>query len=47
MGRRQLYIGEVGMYNGVIFVETTQMPVLDSAKIREKYGSGAMITTGY
>lgn len=47
MGRRQLYIGEVGMYNGVIFVETTQMPVLDSAKIQEKYGSGAMITTGY
>lgn len=47
MGRRQLYIGEVGMYNGVIFVETTQMPVLDSAKIREKYSSGATITTGY
>lgn len=47
MGRRQLYIGEVGMYNGVIFVETTQMPVLDSAKIREKYGSSATITTGY
>lgn len=47
MGRRQLYIGEVGMYNGVIFVETTQMPVLDSAKIQEKYGSGATITTGY
>lgn len=47
MGRRQLYIGEVGMYNGVIFVETTQMPVLDSAKIQEKYGSSATITTGY
>lgn len=47
MGRRQLYIGEVGMYNGVIFVETTQMPVLDSAKIQEKYGSGDTITTGY
>lgn len=47
MGRRQLYIGEVGMYNGVIFVETTQMPVLDSAKIQEKYGSGATIMTGY
>lgn len=47
MGRRQLYIGEVGMYNGVIFVETTQMPVLDSAKIQEKYSSGATITTGY
>lgn len=47
MGRRQLYIGEVGMYNGVIFVETTQMPVLDSTKIQEKYGSGATITTCY
>lgn len=47
MGRRQLYIGEVGMYNGVIFVETTQMPVLDSAKIKEKYGSSATIKTGY
>lgn len=47
MGRRQLYIGEVGMYNGVIFVETTQMPVLNPAKIQEKYGSSATITTGY
>lgn len=47
MGRRQLYIGEVGMYNGVIFVETTQMPVLDSAKIQEKYGSSTTIMTGY
>lgn len=47
MGRRQLYIGEVGMYNGVIFVETTQMPVLDFTKIQEKYSSGATITTGY
>lgn len=47
MGRRQLYIGEVGMYNGVIFVETTQMPVLDSTKIQEKYGSSATIMTGY
>ena len=47
MGRRQLYIGEVGMYNGVIFVETTQMPVLDSTKLQEKYGSSATITTGY
>lgn len=47
MGRRQLYIGEVGMYEGTIFVETTQMPVLDAAGIQEKYGSGATITTGY
>lgn len=27
MGRRQLYAGEVGMFDGVIFIETTQMPV--------------------
>ena len=25
-GRRQIYAGEVGMFDGVIFVETTQMP---------------------
>lgn len=47
MGRRQLYIGEVGMYEGCIFIETTQMPVLDAAKLAEKYGAGATITQGY
>lgn len=26
MGRRQLYLGEVGMYEGVIFIETTNAP---------------------
>lgn len=47
MGRRQLYIGEVGMYEGCIFIETTQMPHLNSAGIAAKYGSGAQITDAY
>ena len=47
MGRRQLYIGEVGMYEGCIFIETTQMPHLNAEKLKEKYGSGLTITEGY
>ena len=47
MGRRQLYIGEVGMYEGCIFIETTQMPKLNAAQIAAKYGSGASITEAY
>lgn len=47
MGRRQLYIGEVGMYEGCIFIETTQMPHLNATQITEKYGAGAQITEGY
>ena len=47
MGRRQLYIGEVGMYEGCIFIETTQMPHLNATQIQEKYGAGAQITEGY
>lgn len=47
MGRRQLYIGEVGMYEGCIFIETTQMPKLDAAGIQKKYGNGATITEAY
>lgn len=47
MGRRQLYRGEVGMYEGCIFIETNQMPTLDATAIAAKYGSGATITTGY
>lgn len=47
MGRRQLYIGEVGMYEGCIFIETTQMPKLDATQIAKKYGSGATITEAY
>lgn len=30
-GRRQIYAGEVGMYDGVVFIETTQMPSYDTA----------------
>lgn len=47
MGRRQLYIGEVGMYEGCIFIETTQMPKLDSTALKSKYGSGVTLTEGY
>lgn len=47
MGRRQLYIGEVGMYEGVIFIETTQMPHLNAEQIKTKYGSGGSIQEGY
>lgn len=47
MGRRQLYLGEVGMYEGCIFIETTQMPHLNTAQISAKYGSGATITDAY
>lgn len=47
MGRRQLYIGEVGMYEGCIFIETTQMPKLNAAEIAKKYGNGATITEAY
>lgn len=47
MGRRQLYIGEVGMYEGCIFIETTQMPKLNATAIQKKYGSGATITEAY
>jgi N4-gp56 family major capsid protein len=44
MGRRQLYTGEVGMYEGCIFIETTQMPKLTSAQVDAKYStSGAPI----
>lgn len=47
MGRRQLYIGEVGMYEGCIFIETTQMPKLNAAQLQTKYGEGITITEGY
>lgn len=47
MGRRQLYLGEVGMYEGCIFIETTQMPILNQAQIQQKYGSGGTIETAY
>lgn len=47
MGRRQLYLGEVGMYEGCIFIETTQMPTLNADKIAEKYGSAGSLTTAH
>jgi len=47
MGRRQLYIGEVGMYEGCIFIETTQMPVLNAAGILARYGAGATISEAW
>lgn len=37
MGRRQLYTGEVGMYEGTIFIETTQMPEHTAAQLNTKY----------
>ena len=47
MGRRQLYIGEVGMYEGCIFIETTQMPKLNAEQLATKYGQGISVTEGY
>nr|DAK08625.1 MAG TPA: major capsid protein [Caudoviricetes sp.] len=46
MGRRQLYIGEVGMYEGCIFIETTQMPVLSASELQAKYSTNS-IAKGY
>lgn len=40
MGRRQLYTGEVGMYEGVIFIETTNMSLLNPAGVTTAYGAG-------
>lgn len=47
MGRRQLYLGEVGMYEGCIFIETTQMPKLNATQIAAKYGAGGSISEAY
>lgn len=47
MGRRQLYIGEVGMYEGCIFIETTQMPHLDSEALISLYGDDVTASEGY
>lgn len=46
MGRRQLYVGEIGMYEGVVFIETTQMPTLTNAQAVSKYGTFTP-TNGY
>lgn len=47
MGRRNLYLGEAGMYEGVVFIETTNMPVLTNAEVIAKYGAGYVPATGY
>ena len=57
MGRRQLYLGEAGMYEGVIFIETTQMAnaggspgnltKMTSAQVVAKYGGTFSPTYGY
>lgn len=44
---RQLFLGEVGMYEGVIFIETTQMPKLTTAQTVTKYGAGFTADNGY
>lgn len=44
---RQLFLGEVGMYEGVIFIETTQMPELNASQITASYGAGHTLTTGW
>lgn len=46
MGRRQLYAGEAGMYEGVIFIDTTNMPKLSSAAVVTKYGGTFAPTNG-
>lgn len=43
-GGRNIFLGEVGMYEGVIFIETNQMPTHTSAQISEKFGSGVSLT---
>lgn len=47
MGRRQLYIGEVGMYEGCVFIETTQMPKLGTVELTKKYGQAGSLTEAY
>lgn len=43
----QIFLGEAGMYEGVIFIETTQMPVLATSAVTTKYGSGFTPAFGY
>lgn len=47
MGRKNLYTGEVGMYEGVIFIESTNMPKLSNAATITKYGGTYSPTYGY
>lgn len=44
---RQIYLGEVGMYESTIFIETTQMPELEQADVDTKYGAGFVPDKGY
>lgn len=44
---RQLYLGEAGMYEGVIFIESTQMPELTTAQVVAKYGAGFTPAKGW
>jgi N4-gp56 family major capsid protein len=44
---RQLFLGEVGMYEGTIFLETTQIPTLTQAQAVVKYGAGFTATNGW
>lgn len=44
---RQLYLGEAGMYEGVIFLQTSQMPELNTAAVIAKYGAGFTPAKGY
>ena len=42
-----LYKGEVGMYEGCIFVSTTNMPEMTNAETILKYGAGYTATNGW
>jgi N4-gp56 family major capsid protein len=45
-GRRQIYLGEVGMFSSVIFITTTNMPYMSSAAVVTKYGGSFTPTKG-
>lgn len=47
MGRRQLYLGEVGMYEGVVFIDSTQMPEMLTAAVVAKGYTGFTATKGW
>jgi N4-gp56 family major capsid protein len=41
---RPLFLGEIGMYEGVVFIDTTNMPILTQAQYNTKYGATATIS---
>ena len=47
MGRRQIYVGEVGMFEGMIFIETTQMPTYTAAEAVTAGYTGAVGTDNF